>query len=166
MEQNRQAPVSIREATPSDASQVAQLFAEMAEEVGGLTASLASLEATVRRLTSDPRFLLLLAEAVADETIATAGRAHRTAVGLCIVAVTPDLWTGKNSAEIRAMVVRSAWRRRNVGRRLFAAAVERATALDCAYLYLFTEPKNSVAQHLYRSCDMLRKEVSYFELML
>lgn len=166
MEENDNMPVLVREADSSDALCIARLFAEMAEEMGGVTAPITSVEDAARSLPDDPRVFVLLAEAVPVETPTAAAATRLPAVGLCIVAVTPDLWTGRNSAEIRALVVKAGWRERGVGRRLLTEAADRATALDCAYLYLLTEPQERIAHSLYRSCAMRSKEVLYFELPL
>lgn len=165
MDERDNIPVLVREARSSDAPCIARLFAEMAAEMGSVTAPTTSVEAA-RNLPDDPRFLVLLAEMVPPGTPRAAAASRRPPVGLCIVAVAPDLWTGRNSAEIRALVVTAGYRGRGVGRRLLTEAADRATALGCAYLYLLTEQRERIAHSLYRSCAMRSKEVLYFELAL
>lgn len=160
-------PCHVRAAGRDDAAEAGRLFALMAAETAGLTPPSAALRRTMRRLIAREDTGLLLAEAPCSTDLEPQPRiGDGAAVGLCLVVELPDPWTGRSAAEIRALVVSPAHRRRGVGRALLSAAAAWARRRDCAYIFLLGESDNVQAHALYQHMGMMHKNVRYFELPL
>lgn len=169
----------VRAAGRHDAAAAARMFALMAAETADITLRPETLQPTMCRLIAHETVGLLLAETpgpgcgralpsshtrMEDET--AHGCVADQVVGMCMLVALPDPWTGRFSAEIRALVVDPVHRRQGVGRSLLVAAIGWARNRNCAYLCLVGEPGNRKAQAFYRNVGMKEKSARYFELSL
>lgn len=145
----------VRAAAASDAAAIAGLLAELARDMAGTCLADELILNAVDAMIDDGRHRVFVAE-----------EAPGSLSGVAVIVLSPDFWTGQQAAELRALAVTHAARRRGVGSALLAAAADCARAENCAYLHLLAEPKNTAARRFFTAAGLQTKPAAYFELDL
>jgi ribosomal protein S18 acetylase RimI-like enzyme len=143
----------IRLATIEDSAVIAQLMTQLIE-VGGYESRQIppeQIENNLRKMADSDAYQVLLAE---DEG---------QVVGLLGLSFRHTLFHPAPSALIDELVVEQGHRRRGVGQRLMAEAIERCRAAGCCEIEVSTERSNEAAQEFYRQHGFSREAV-LFEL--
>jgi ribosomal protein S18 acetylase RimI-like enzyme len=122
---------TVREATPEDAPDLAELIAEFNGPHGDATE-------TAARLT-----------ACAGTEVALLATVGTEVVGFACLRVTPAIGTRTPHALLTELYVREAERRHGIGQALVEEAERRAAARGATHLYLFTGEQNQTAQAFY-----------------
>jgi RimJ/RimL family protein N-acetyltransferase len=139
--------VSVREATPADASALLAHLKALAAEPGiniplapdEITTTLDQEKALLADMSASPRAIMLVAEA------------HGAIVGeLSLKAISPR--RAVQHVATLGMSVAADWRRKGVGRDLMAAALEWAPSAGIKRIELYVYARNTAAIALYEKC--------------
>ncbi len=134
-------------ATESDADEIMQLIAQLAESEG-TTSSLT--EEFIRQYLYFPGSHILLAEG--------AGQAF----GLISFSIRPNLFHGAFTCTIDEVIVDPKMRRQGIGRMMLNEVIRQAKAADCAEISLSTMPDNVTAIRFYKAHGLV-DEALYLE---
>lgn len=141
------ATVSIREATPADASVIVRLIGEHAASSGEQT-SLTEAYITTYLANSASKILL--------------AKAQNRVVGLLSYSIRPDLFHAALSCYLEELIVEEAARGEGVGSALVTELFLRLTSLACAEVSVAVMPDNARAIKFYRTHGLL-DEALYLE---
>ena len=135
--------MTIRDAGPADAAQVAELLAEL-----GYPVEPAEARGRLERGT---------------ERVLVAADGDRL-LGLAAVAVSANLTTDRPLARVTALVVRADTRRTGIGRRLVDEAIVLARAGGCAGLELTSglRPEREASHRFYVACGFQRSSYRFW----
>ena len=145
--------MKIRQATIEDSAVIAQLMTQLIETSGyeGLQISPEQIQENLRDMADNDAYEVLLAED------------RGQIVGLLGLNFRHTLFHPAPSALIDELVVEQGHRRRGVGQRLMAEAIERCRAAGCCEIEVSTEQSNEAAQKFYRQHGFSHEAV-LFEL--
>jgi ribosomal protein S18 acetylase RimI-like enzyme len=149
MERRRQPPaqaVSVRQAGPDDASDVARLLHDFNTEFSEPTPDLPILRERARALLGNGEMTVLLAGDGPD--------------GLAQLRFRPSVWTGALDAYIEELYVVPRLRGRGIGRALLETAMETARLRGATHIDLTTGETDTAARGLYESAGFTNREGS------
>mgnify|MGYP000689971687 CR=1 FL=1 len=156
--------ITIRIATPDDASAILALLAEIMQLHGVKPPARERLTAVVRAVL-DRSAREVEAASLCDHSILVAEQ-QGTIVGMCALLFSLSTWSAAPVCEIQDLVVTTPHRRNDIGRGLLETAERLARQRGCSRLFLLAESWNLGAHAFYRRLGLAEKTCLYFERSL
>lgn len=156
--------ITIRLATPDDASAILALLAEIMQ-LHGLEPPAREPLAAVVRAVLDCSECERDAVSLSDHSILVAEQ-EGTIVGMCALLFSLSTWSAAPVCEVQDLVVTAPHRRNDIGRGLLETAERLARQRGCSRLFLLAESWNLGAHAFYRRLGLAEKTCLYFERSL